>query len=186
MQRNLAELPTFDGKSSLNLNVVIESPRGSGAKFDYNTERDLFELSYVMPSGMVFPFDFGFVPSTVAEDGDPLDILVLIDVPTCVGCLLIARPIGVIEANQTQDGRTFRNDRLIGVADAAHERAKLKSISELDSVVVDEIEHFFVSYNEMRDRKFKPIRRAGPNSALQLVRRGMRAFKNNSKTRSSK
>jgi inorganic pyrophosphatase len=186
MQRNLAELPTFDDKSSSNLNVVIESPRGIGAKFEYNPERDLFELSYVMPSGMVFPFDFGFVPSTVAEDGDPLDILVLIDVPTCVGCLLIARPIGVIEANQTQEGKTFRNDRLIGVADAAHERRNLKSISELDSVVLDEIEHFFISYNEMRDRKFKPIRRAGSNSALQLVRRGMRAFKNNTKARSSK
>ena|ERR1700722_7191464 len=186
MRRNLAELPTFDGKSSSNLNAVIESPRGSGAKFDYNPDRDLFELSYVMPSGLAFPFDFGFVPSTLAEDGDPLDMIVLLDVPTCVGCFLVARPIGVIEASQTQDGKTFRNDRLIGVADAAHERAKLKSISELDSVILDDIEHFFISYNEVRDRKFKPIRRAGANSARQLVRRGMRAFKNNTKARSPK
>ena len=75
MQRNLAELPTFDRNSS-KLNVVIESPRGSGAKFDYDPDRDLFELSYVMPMGMLFPFDFGFVPSTLADDGDPLDIVV--------------------------------------------------------------------------------------------------------------
>ena len=176
MRRNLAELPTFDGKSSSNLNVVIESPRGSGAKFDYNPDRDLFELSYVMPSGLAFPFDFGFVPSTLAEDGDPLDMIVLLDVPTCVGCFLVARPIGVIEASQTQDGKTFRNDRLIGVADAAHERAKLKSISELDSVILDDIEHFFISYNRAEGRDFRPTGRKGPEAAAQLVEAGMRRF----------
>jgi inorganic pyrophosphatase len=105
MLRNLAKLPTFDGESS-RLNVVIESPRGAGAKFDYDPERDLFELSYVMPKGMALPFDFGFVPSTLAADGDPLDIIVLVDVSTFVGCLMTARPVGVIEANQTQDGKT--------------------------------------------------------------------------------
>jgi len=116
------------------------------------------------------------VPSTLGEDGDPLDILVLMDAPTCVGCLLTARPIGVIEAKQTQKGTTFRNDRIIGVGDAAHEYARLKSLAELDRRIVDEIEHFFISYNEMRGRHFKPIRRSGATSALSVARRGMRAF----------
>ena len=99
--RNLSHLPTFENKSK-NLNVVIEAVRGTGVKLDYNPDNGAFELSYIMPAGTVFPFEFGFVPSTLGEDGDPLDILVLMDAPTCVGCLLVARPIGVIEAKQTQ------------------------------------------------------------------------------------
>jgi inorganic pyrophosphatase len=172
---DLTELPTFEDNST-NLNVVIESLRGSSVKFDYNPETDVFELSYIMPAGSVFPFEFGFIPSTLADDGDPVDILVLMDTSTRAGCLLVARLIGVIEAEQTQEGKTFRNDRLVGVATAAHERAKLKSLTELDPRIVDEIEHFFISYNEMRSRRFKPIRRAGVKSALELVRRGMRTF----------
>src|SRR5258705_12154919 len=112
--------------NSLNLNVVIESPRGTSVKFDYNPDLDAFELSYIMPAGSVFPFEFGFIPSTLGEDGDPLDMLVLMDAPTCVGCILIARAIGVIEAEQTEKGNTFRNDRLIGVALASHQRAEPK------------------------------------------------------------
>ncbi len=87
---------------------------------------------------------------------------------------------------QTQSGKTFRNDRIIAVADAAHQHGKLKSMAELDSVTIDEIEHFFISYNEMRNRKFKPIRRGGADSALRVVRRGIQAFKNKSKARNSK
>jgi inorganic pyrophosphatase len=173
--RNLTELPAFEHNST-NLNVVVESPRGSSVKFDYNPDTDVFELSYIMPAGTVFPFEFGFIPSTLGDDGDPVDILVLMDASTCVGCVLVARPIGVIEAEQTQEGKTFRNDRLVGVATAAHEHAKLKSLAEFDPRIVDEIEHFFISYNEMRSRRFKPIRRAGVKSALELVRRGMRKF----------
>jgi inorganic pyrophosphatase len=104
------------------------------------------------------------------------------DAATFVGCLLTARPIGVIEARQTQERKTFRNDRIIAVSDAAHQYARLKSLRELDPRIVDEIEHFFVSYNEMRDRHFKPIRRAGASSALSLVRRRMRAFAAKEKT----
>ena len=93
--RNLTELPAFEHNST-NLNVVVESPRGSSVKFDYNPDTDVFELSYIMPAGTVFPFEFGFIPSTLGDDGDPVDILVLMDASTCVGCVLVARPIGVI------------------------------------------------------------------------------------------
>jgi inorganic pyrophosphatase len=171
--RDLTKLPAFV-EGSTNLNMVVESPRGTSVKLDYNADDDVFALSHVLPRGSSFPFDFGFVPSTLAEDGDPLDILLLLDAPTCVGCVLTARPVGVIEAEQTQDGETFRNDRLIGVAVADKARGRLGSLTEVDSRVLDEIEHFFSSYNEMRGRKFKPIRRAGSNAALELVRRAMR------------
>ena len=174
-QRHLIDLPTFDGDST-NLNVVVESPCGSKVKFDYNPTIDAFELSYILPAGSHFPFEFGFVPSTLAEDGDPLDILVLMDAPSCVGCALAARPIGVIEAEQTQDGETFRNDRLIAVATAARNFAQVNSLDDLHPGILEEIEHFFISYNKMRRRQFKPLRRGDGSTAIALVRKAMRAY----------
>jgi inorganic pyrophosphatase len=81
---------------------------------------------------MVFPFDFGSIPGTVAADGDPLDVLVLMDEPAFVGCLIQARLLGVIEAEQTEAGKTERNDRLIAVASESHTHASLKSLKKLD------------------------------------------------------
>jgi len=130
----------------------------------------------VLPEGNFFPFEFGFIPSTVAEDGDPLDILVILDAPSAVGCTVVARAIGVIEAEQTQDGKTFRNDRLVGVAIASATYTNVRSLDELPSTLLDQIEHYFISYNEMRGRRFKPIRRAPADTALQLLHRAMDAY----------
>src|SRR5918912_4248095 len=91
------------------LNVIIETPKGSRNKFDYDEETGLFKIGGVLPAGASFPFDFGFVPSTVGGDGDPLDVLVLMDDPAFPGCLVAARLIGVIQAEQTEkDGKTER------------------------------------------------------------------------------
>jgi inorganic pyrophosphatase len=155
------------------VNVVIECPAGSRVKSTYDPTLDIFHLSYVLPKGSSFPFEFGFIPSTVAEDGDPLDMMVLIDVPTSVGCVLTARPIGVIEANQTQDGKTFRNDRLIGVAMASRTHADIESLADINQSILDEIEQFFKSYNRMRGREFNPIRRAESSVAVELVNRAI-------------
>ena len=110
----------------------------------------------------VFPFDFGSIPGTVAEDGDPLDVLVLMDEPVFIGCLVETRLLGVIEAEQTEAGETERNDRLIAVAAESHTNATLKSLKKLDSKLIGEIEHFFVSYNDARGKKFKPTTRKEP------------------------
>jgi inorganic pyrophosphatase len=81
--------------------VIIETPRGRRNKFDYDRKSGLFKLGGLLPAGMTFPFDFGFVPSTLGDDGDPLDVMVLMDAPAHVGCLMDIRIIGVIEAKQT-------------------------------------------------------------------------------------
>ncbi len=91
-------------------NVVIETPKGSRNKFDYDPELGLFRLGGVLPLGAVFPFDFGFVPSTLGGDGDPLDVLTLMDEPAFTGCLVTVRLLGVIEAEQSEGGETTRND----------------------------------------------------------------------------
>src|SRR3954466_14517107 len=131
------------------LNVVIETPRGSRNKYKYDESLGLYKLSGVLPAGASFPYDFDFVPGTVGEDGDPLDVLVLRDEPAFTGCLIPVRLIGVIEANQTEDGQTFRNDRLVAVAENAHNYRDLQSLKDMNENLLDELVHFFESYNQM-------------------------------------
>jgi inorganic pyrophosphatase len=160
------------------LRIIIETPRGSRNKFDYDEELDLFKLGGVLPAGAVFPFDFGFVPSTTGGDGDPLDMLVLMEEAAFTGCLVEARLIGVIEAEQTErDGETTRNDRLVAVAAAARNLRDVSSLSQLSENLLDEIEHFFVSYNEMKGKRFEPLARSGPERARELIEEGARRFR---------
>src|SRR3954464_7536915 len=101
-----ARMGPFDPETG-DLNMIIDTPKGSRNKFKYDEAHGLFKLSGVLPAGASFPFDFGYVPSTRGEDGDPVDVLVLMDEPAFAGCLVPARLIGVIEAEQTEtDGAT--------------------------------------------------------------------------------
>src|SRR6201988_4037124 len=111
--------------------AIIETPKGCRNKFDYDRDSDLFMLGGLLPEGMLFPFDFGFIPSTLGEDGDPLDIMVLMDAPAHVGCLIDVRLIGVIKAEQTEDGKTETNDRLLGVAVHSYDHEDLHTINEV-------------------------------------------------------
>ena len=173
----LTDLPPFDEDSD-ELNVIIETPKGSRNKFDYDERRGLFKLGGVLPAGAVFPFDFGFVPSTVGGDGDPLDVLVLMDEAAFAGCLVEARLLGVVEAEQTEEnGETTRNDRLIAIAENARNHKEVRALNQLNENLLDEIEHFFVSYNEMKGKRFKPLGRFGAERAEQLIEEGMRRFR---------
>jgi len=165
----LRRLKPFDRKSG-NLNVIIETPKGCRNKYAFDFGFKNYKLKSVLPNGAVFPFDFGSIPGTTADDGDPLDVLLLMDEPAFTGCLVRARLLGVIEAAQTSDGKTERNDRLIAVAAESHTHSSLKSLGMLDSELIKEIEHFFVSYNQIRGKKFKPIARKGPHVATRLVK----------------
>lgn len=166
-----AQLPAFDGDE---LNVVIETPQGSRNKFAFDAERGLFVLKGVLPAGASFPFDFGFVPSTLGDDGDPLDVLVLMDAPAFAGCLVPVRLLGVVEAEQTErDGKTEKNDRLIGVASHSRIHAELGELDDVADALVGEIEHFFISYNQARGKEFKPVGRYGPDRATELVKQGI-------------
>lgn len=179
--RDLANLDTWDNRSG-KLNVIIETSKGSRNKLKYDSERDVFELSKVLPCGLIFPFDFGFIPSTVGDDGDPLDVLVLMEEPVPAGCKIPARVIGVIEANQTEDGKTERNDRLIAVADHSEDHKQTRSLKDLSDNLVCEIEHFFVSYNEMAGKRFKVIARHGPGHGEKLIEKGAKRFRKSATT----
>jgi inorganic pyrophosphatase len=122
--------------------AIIETPKGSRNKFDYDAESGLFMLGGLLPEGMMFPFDFGFLPSTLAEDGDPLDVMVLMDAPAHVGCLIEVRIIGVIVAEQTEDGKTKINNRLLGVAVHSYDHENLESITEVSRTLLSQVEEF--------------------------------------------
>jgi len=163
-------------RSATEATAVIETPKGSHVKYKYDEETGLFKLDKVLTAGAAFPLDFGFLPPTLGADGDPLDVLVLIEEPVCVGCLMPIRLIGVIEAEQTQGRKTNRNDRLIAVAAASHEHRQVRSLRDIDPRLLDEIEDFFVFYDEAQGRKFKVRGRHGPDRGLQLIREGQARF----------
>jgi inorganic pyrophosphatase len=171
MVTSLDRLPAFDAGD---LTVIIETPRGSQNKYTYDPQSGTFVLGGILPAGAVFPFDFGFVPSTVGDDGDPLDVLVLMDAPAFAGCRVPCRLIGVIEAEQTEGGQTERNDRLIAVAAKAITHRSLQDLSDVSDDLVGQIEHFFISYNAAKSKTFVPRGRFGKGRAQKLVEQGIR------------
>lgn len=124
----------------------------------------------MLPEGHSFPYDFGFVPSTKAEDGDPLDVLLLLDAPAFAGCVVEARLLGALEMEQREpDGTVQRNDRLLAVAANSREHKSLHTLTDLSADMLHEIEHFFHSYNEAKGGETKVLRRVGPERAQQLL-----------------
>src|SRR5437762_3329514 len=157
--------------------AIIETPKGCRNKFDYDPDSGLFMLGGLLPEGMMFPFDFGFIPSTLGGDGDPLDILVLMDAPAHVGCLIEVRIIGIINAKQSEDGKTESNDRLLGVAIHSYDHQDLESISDVSKTLLDQLEAFFTSYNKQRGKKFKVTGTGGPKKAMSFLKTGIQAHK---------
>jgi inorganic pyrophosphatase len=170
---NPTRLNPFDCKQPGVVLAVIETPGGSRNKFKYDPKLGFFSLSGVLPEGMIFPHAFGFVPSTKAADGDPEDILILMDEPTFTGCVVPTRLIGVMEAQQTEDGKTERNDRLIAVAAKSRDYSDVKGLNDLNSNMLKEIEQFFITYNKEKGRKFKVLRMRGPGQALKMVEKSL-------------
>ena len=174
----LTELPPRPngGKDHL-VHVVIETPKGSPNKLGYDPELGVFTLHSVMPQGMSFPFDFGFIPGTVGGDGDPLDVLVLMEAPVAPGVLVRARLVGVIEAEQTEKGgEAEKNDRLIAAAPESPLYAHVMQLSDLPSELVDQVEHFFVSYNAQHGKTFTPRGQAGAKRAERTFQRAHERF----------
>jgi inorganic pyrophosphatase len=161
-----------------NIRAVIETPKGSRTKLTFDEKLEAFVVKKVLPEGMSFPFDFGFIPSTLGGDGDPLDVLVLMDEPVATGIVVPSRLVGVIEARQTErDGETEVNDRLLAVASVSNLFRDVKKLTDLPEAMIDQIEHFFVSYNEQAGKRFEPVGRQGPIRARHLLEDAMRRYR---------
>jgi inorganic pyrophosphatase len=170
----LSQLPPVDGKAK-SINVVIETPKGARTKLAFDPEREAFVVRKVLPQGMSFPFDFGFIPSTIGDDGDPLDVLVLMDESVPSGAIVPSRLIGVLEATQTErDGEAEGNDRLIAISESCQLFAEVKKLADLPEAVTRQIEQFFITYNEQEGKKFQIDGRHGRKRAQEVLERGRR------------
>ena len=170
----LGTLPAIDDQGRLR--AVIEAAAGSRNKLKFDAVHGVLALHTMLPLGTSFPYAFGFVPSTLGEDGDPLDVMVFLDEQVPPGVVVPCRLLGVILATQTKDGALMRNDRLLAVADKSHMFRRVRALADLDRGVLDEIEWFFQFYNAQKGEKFTPLGRQGEKRAQALVRRGQRAF----------
>ncbi|KAA6460855.1 inorganic diphosphatase [Acidobacteria bacterium AB60] len=151
---NPTQLKPIDKEEGI-LQVVIETPKGSRNKFAFDPEQKVFTLRKVLPAGMVFPYDFGFLPQTTAPDGDPIDVLLLMDEPAFPGVLVRARLIGVIEGEQVEGKKKNRNDRLLAVAEANHLYADIKRAKDLPDLFLKELEEFFVNYHRLEGKEYR-------------------------------
>ena len=159
------------------LQVIIETPAASRNKFAYDSDQGIFALKKVLPAGMVFPYDFGFLPQTLAPDGDAIDVLLLMDEPAYPGCLVSARLIGVIEGEQLDGKKKIRNDRLVAVAEANHMYANIRTLKDLPSKWLEELQVFFVNYHNLEGKKYKLLGCKGADAALTLIKKAQKAAK---------
>lgn len=169
------QLQSMDQDNDAIVQVVIETPKGSRNKYAFDPEQRVFELKKVLPAGMTFPYDFGFVPRTLAEDGDPVDVLVLMDEPAFPGCVLKCRLIGIIEGEQGDKKEKERNDRVVAVEKDNHSWADIKVIDDLGKQFLRELEEFFVNYHELKGKQYRVIGVRGPKEARKRIESGIRA-----------
>jgi len=173
----LSDLEPYDEEQDT-VRAVVETPKGSRNKYDYDPLFNGFTLAKTLPDGMTFPFDFGFIPSTLGDDGDPVDVMVLLDAPAIPGCVLDCQLIGVIEGRQKEKGKSWvENDRLIARAVHARTHEQVKSIDDLPPSLIKDIEAFFVNYNALQGKRFECRGCHGPRRALSLLRAGVKAYR---------
>ncbi|HET6255258.1 MAG TPA: inorganic diphosphatase [Puia sp.] len=153
------------------VNVVIETPKGSAQKYDYDPESRFFKLRKILPSGMVFPYDFGFIPDTKGEDGDPLDVIVISEFNSFPGIMIKCRIIGGIKAEQSEGkgGKMIRNDRFLAIPKCSNIFEKVQSMNDLPEQIMNQLEEFFVDYNKLEGKKFKALDKLGPKEAQKLI-----------------
>jgi inorganic pyrophosphatase len=171
---NFLNLPAFteDG----DVHVVVETPRGSRAKFAYDPKLETFALSKSLLTGLTYPHDWGFVPATKADDGDPLDVMVIHDAATFPGLVVTCRVIGILQIEQKRKKKSERNDRLFAVPRRSHSERALKDVADLSKPIREELEKFFAATDELEDKKLDIIGWKGPKTAIQAIKDAAKSF----------
>jgi inorganic pyrophosphatase len=154
---------------TLCVRAVVETPRGGRNKFAYDPKIKAFRLHFLLPEGMAFPLDFGFIPGTKADDGDPVDVLVLADDPLPTGAVVKVRLLADIEAEQSDAKETVRNDRLLAISEHTHLFGKVRTVEDLGPNFLEQLTSFFTNYNALRGRKFKVLKTQPAEAAAALI-----------------
>lgn len=130
------------------INVLIEIPAGSKNKYEFDKDMQALALDRVLYASVHYPYDYGFVPNTLADDGDPLDGMVIMDQPTFPGCVIAARPIGMLEMIDGGD----RDEKILCVPDKDPRYVNVKSLADIDPHRLDEIAEFFRTYKNLEKK----------------------------------
>ena len=171
---DLQKLPTRDKNGDVY--VVVETPRGSATKLEYDPDLQAFTLSKSLILGLSYPYDWGFIPSTKGEDGDPIDVLVLHDAATYPGLILKCKIIGVLEVMQKDGKQRIRNDRLMAVPRDSHREKSERDARDLSKQLKEEIEKFFVATDELEDKELEFLGWRGPKTGKKLIDNAARQF----------
>jgi inorganic pyrophosphatase len=156
------------------IEVVIESPRATQAKFKYDPKEKIFKLKRLLPLGMVFPYDFGFIPGTEGEDGDPLDALVISEFTSFTGAHLSCRIIGALKAEQQEKGeKAIRNDRYFCVPNGSITYALIETIDQLGKEHNVQLEDFFINYNKVNGKIFYALGIIEPEKAMKMLKKSL-------------
>lgn len=168
------DLPPFDEQH--NLRVVVETPRGANIKIKFDENLGCFSLSRILPLGVAYPYDFGFVPQTLAQDGDPLDVMVLIDAVTYPGVVISCRLLGALQVEE-RGLRGRPNHRLVAMPVKAARKDEVRNFSDLGRRMQQELERFFVMSSSFTSKD--PVVRGwvGPDAAFDMVQRAISRYK---------
>jgi inorganic pyrophosphatase len=173
---NLQTLPAFaDGDAC---HVVIESPRGSSLKLKYMPGWEAMGVSRPLPAGLVFPFDWGFVPSTCGPDGDPIDAFVVWDAPSFPGVVVACRPIGVLNVEQNavnfDRSKRIRNDRVVAVPIEGRREVTLRHLDDIPERLRDEWIQFSMAAAALDGKDITPLGWGSAEDALALIKTSVR------------
>ena len=160
------------------INVVVDIPRGSSNKYEYNEEKGFFELDRVLYSPFFYPIEYGFIPQTASEDGDSLDVMLLVTFPTFPGCVIKARPIGTL---LMRDEEGVDNKIIAVPLEKVDPRFKeIQTIEDLSEHTRKEIEAFFADYKKLEKEKYKFVRVEGwqgLDKAKEIVEKACQKYK---------
>jgi inorganic pyrophosphatase len=169
---DFSKLPVFS--KARHLHVVVEAPRGSNVKLKLDPELGVFVASRSLVLGTSYPHDWGFVPSTKAADGDPLDAMVLSDAATYPGVVLECRPLALLKVTQKgKGGKRERNDRVIAAAVHCARMGRLRKLADLDKRTRDEIEQFFKTAVVFEDKELAVLGWGNEGAAMRVVKAAM-------------
>jgi inorganic pyrophosphatase len=164
-------LPVGDGAPGL-VNAVIEIPKDSVNKYEYDKELHVFRLDRTLFSPVHYPGDYGFIPCTLGLDGDPLDVLVLVEAPSFPGCLIEVRPIGVLRMVDKGKG----DEKILAVANSDPLYREVRDCSQVFEHTLREIEHFFSIYKNLEGKKTAIAGWDSVDAARQIITEGQKRF----------
>lgn len=165
------ELPIGD-KAPEVLTVVVEIPEDSSNKYEYDRNLNVFVLDRVLYSPVHFPGDYGFIPQTLAQDGDPLDILVLGDTPTFTGCIYEARPVGLFAMLD----HGVCDEKILAYAMGNPRFSGIQDYTEIWPHVLREVEHFFAVYKDLEGKETKVLGWKDRKAAYEVIRSSHERF----------